>query len=239
MIAAHPAALIWAHDPSPQPAIMPMIRTSTLLLLGLVPGLTLAGPKGLEGDATRGEQAAAACVACHQADGSGMNISGGESWPRLAGQNAAYLAQQLHDFKQGRRESPSMAPFANMLDDQQIADVAAYYSQMPVTAAGGGEQADEELLARGEKLARRGDWDDYIVACQSCHGPRNEGGGSIFPGIASQHAGVIESQLRAWQEGKRSNDPQDLMGAIARRMSDEDIRAVAAWLAHRTVETQP
>ncbi len=215
-----------------------MIRTATIILLGLAPALAATANERLEGDATRGEQAAAACVACHQADGSGMNIPGGESWPRLAGQNAAYLAQQLHDFKQGRRESPSMAPFANMLDDQQIADVAAYYSQMPVTAAGGGEQADEELLARGEKLAGRGDWDDYIVACQSCHGPRNEGGGNIFPGIASQHAGVIESQLHAWKDGERDNDPQDLMGSIARRMSDEDIRAVAAWLARQTVETE-
>ena len=212
-----------------------MMRISTMLLLALVPGLAIAA-ESLERDAERGRQAAAACPACHQADGSGMNIPDGESWPRLAGQNAAYLAKQLHDFKAGRRDNPTMAPFANMLDDQQIADLAAYYSQMPVTAADGGDEADEKLLARGEKLARRGDWDDYIVACQSCHGPRNEGGGSIFPGIASQHAGVIESQLRAWQNGDRSNDPQDLMGTIARRMSDKDIRAVAAWLARRRVE---
>src|SRR5690625_7512810 len=102
-----------------------------------------------------------------------------------------------------------MLPFANMLDDQQIADVAAYYAQLPVTEAQGGE-ADEALLARGEQLAMVGDWDRYIVSCKSCHGPRNEGAGDVFPGIASQHAGYIESQLRAWQADERDNDPQNL-----------------------------
>ena len=207
--------------------------------LGLLLGLGLAASQAvaLEGDAARGEAAAATCVACHQADGSGMHIAGGESWPRLAGMDAGYLAKQLHDFKEGRRHNASMMPFANMLDDQQIADVAAYYAQMPVTAADGGE-VDEALLARGEQLALRGDWDHYIVSCKSCHGPRNEGVGDAFPGIASQHAGYIENQLHAWQADERSNDPQNLMGAVAKRLSDEDIRAVSAWLASQSVASE-
>ena len=94
------------------------------------------------------------------------------------------------------------------------------------------------MLARGEQLALRGDWDHYIVSCKSCHGPRNEGAGSSFPGIASQHAGYIESQLRAWQADERGNDPQNLMGAIAKRMSDDDIRAVSAWLASQSVASE-
>lgn len=206
------------------------------LLLGL--GLAAGQAQALEGDAERGQQAAGACVACHQADGSGMNVSGGESWPRLAGLPAEYIAKQLHDFKEGRRENATMMPFANMLDDQQIVDVAAYYSEMPVTEAQGGEDAGEDLLARGEQLALRGDWDEYIVSCKSCHGPGNEGAGGTFPGIASQHAGYIETQLRAWQAGERGNDPQNLMGAIAERMSDEDIRAVSVWLANQSVASE-
>ena len=207
--------------------------------LGLLLGISLAAGQAvaLEGDAVRGETAAATCVACHQTDGSGMNIPGGESWPRLAGMEASYIAKQLHDFKEGRRQNASMMPFANMLDDQQIADVSAYYAQMPVTAAAGGE-ADQALLARGEQLALRGDWDHYIVSCKSCHGPRNEGVGDAFPGIASQHAGYIENQLRAWQAEERDNDPQNLMGAVAKRLSDEDIRAVSAWLASQSVASE-
>ena len=200
--------------------------------LGLLLGAGLAAGQALalEGDAERGEAAAGTCVACHQADGSGMNVPGGQSWPRLAGLDAGYIAKQLHDFQAGRRQNASMMPFANMLDDQQIADVAAYYSQLPATQGDGGD-VDEAVLARGEQIAMRGDWDEYIVSCKSCHGPGNQGVGGTFPGIAGQHAGYIESQLRAWQAGERSNDPQTLMGAIAQRMSDEDITAVAAWLA--------
>ncbi|MWJ27657.1 c-type cytochrome [Halomonas sp. ZH2S] len=206
------------------------------LLLGT--GLNAGAAMALEGDVQRGQEASATCVACHTADGSGLNVPGGESWPRLAGLDSGYIVKQLHDFQEGRRENASMKLFANMLDDQQIADVAAYYSQMPVTPAQGGEEAGEALLERGEQLAKRGDWDAYIVSCKSCHGPGSEGVGSDFPGIASQHADYIATQLQAWKNDERSNDPQNLMGAIAKRMSDEDIQAVSAWLARQSVTAE-
>mgnify|MGYP003118873017 CR=1 FL=1 len=202
------------------------------LLIGI--SLVTGGALAQQGDAERGQAAAATCTACHQADGSGMNVPNGESWPRLAGLNADYIAKQLHDFKAGQRQNATMMTFANMLDDQQIADVAEYYSQMPVTSGQGGDEADEALLARGQQLAERGDWNAYIVSCQSCHGPGGTGVGSTFPGVASQHAGYISAQLTAWKNETRSNDPQNLMGAIAKRMSDNDIQAVSAWYA-----TQP
>lgn len=209
----------------------------TLAALGLVAnaGFARAAP---EGNADRGAEVAGRCTACHQEDGSGKHIEGGESWPRLAGMNAAYIARQLHDFKAGARQNATMAPFAKMLDDTQIADVAAYYSQMEATAGQGGADVDEATLARGQKLAKRGDWSEYIVACTSCHGPGNRGAGDVFPGIAGQHAGYIESQLQAWKANSRSNDPQDLMGSIASRMSDEDIHAVAVWLANQNAAAE-
>lgn len=185
----------------------------------------------LDGDAKRGATAAVICTACHQADGSGMNIPGGESWPRLAGLDANYLYKQLLDFKQGVRISASMAPFAAMLTEQQLKDVAVYYSQLPATPGQGGQDADPALLAAGKKLAESGDWERYIVACSSCHGPANQGAGQYFPGIAGQHAGYIEQQLMDWKQGKRENDPQHLMLAIAERMNEQDIKAVAAWLS--------
>jgi cytochrome c553 len=208
--------------------------------LGLLLGFGLAGTSalavdGLEGDPQRGEGLAQTCVSCHQADGSGQNVPNGESWPRLAGLPEGYIARQLKDYQEGRRQSSTMAPFANMLDDQGIADMAAYYTQLSVTEAQGGEDVDDATLARGEELALRGDWNKYIVSCQSCHGPGNAGAGGVFPGIASQHAGYIAKQLHQWQQGERDNDPQGLMAAIAKRMSDEDIRAVSAWLSRQRV----
>lgn len=205
------------------------IKFSALLL-----GLFLSLPAlALDGNAANGKASAAICTACHQADGNGMNIPGGESWPRLAGLDANYIYKQLVEFKGGKRVNASMMPFATMLNDQQMKDLAVYYSKLPAgKAAGGGN--DTELLAHGEKLATAGDWDRYIVPCGTCHGPGNQGAGEHFPGIAGQHAGYIESQLVAWQEGKRDNDPQHLMLAIAERMNERDIKAVAAWLS-----TQP
>lgn len=204
----------------------------TLLALGVaLPGLASAA---VAGDPQRGKEAAAVCVACHQADGTGKNNAGAEAWPQLAGLNADYIAKQLADYKSGRRVNASMTAFAQILSEQQVVDVAAYYSQLPPGRGDGGQNADEATLARGELLAERGDWGSYLVSCKSCHGPGNQGAGSGFPGIAGQHAGYIEAQLKAWQANTRTNDPQDLMGTIARRMSDSDIRAVAAWLS-----TQP
>ncbi|RCV91779.1 c-type cytochrome [Billgrantia montanilacus] len=206
--------------------------------LGLLLGLTAWPALAQEADPERGKAAAAVCGTCHQPDGSGRHVADGESWPRLSGLNAGYIANQLHDYKEGRRRNASMQPFANMLDDQQIVDVAAYYAKLPVTDGQGGDEADEAQLARGEQLALRGDWNAYIVSCKSCHGPGNEGVGSTFPGIAGQHAGYIEKQLLAWQAGERDNDAQNLMGAIAKRMNDEDIRAVAVWLSRQPVASE-
>ncbi|HLS17647.1 MAG TPA: c-type cytochrome [Paenalcaligenes sp.] len=182
----------------------------------------------------RGKAAAATCVACHQADGSGMNNEGAEPWPRLTGLHPDYIVTQLTDFKEGRRTNASMQPFANMLDDEQVHDVAVYYSSLEV-AADASVEASEALLERGRELALNGDWDRYIVACVSCHGPGNHGVGSTFPNISGQHPAYIVKQLQAWKEGERENDPLGLMKSIAQRMTQEDMQAVAAWLGQQPV----
>lgn len=214
--------------------IMKRFHRITLTAASLFFAITSA--HGLEGDAKAGEQTAAVCVACHQPDGSGMNIPGGESWPSLAGIDANYLYKQLSDIKAGTRQSPSMMPFASMLSEQQAKDVAVFYSQMPAVPGKGGAEATEEMLAHGKKLATEGDWDRYIVPCSTCHGPDNLGAGESFPKLAGQHAGYISDQLKAWQSGKRDNDPQHLMLAIAERLNDEDIRAVSEWLARQPAQ---
>lgn len=205
----------------------------SLFLILFILGFS-ASASALEGDAERGKAAAAVCTACHQADGSGLSVPGAESWPRLAGLNAAYIYKQLQDFNSGQRNNAAMVPFAAMLNNQQMQDVAVYFSQLVPRLAQGEDAVDEALLKQGEILVTRGDWSRYIPSCQSCHGPNSQGAGESFPGIAGQHAGYLEAQLYNWQQGKRRNDPQQLMLAIAERMSDDDIKAVSAWLS-----TQP
>lgn len=141
---------------------------------------------------------------------------------------------QLKDFKEGRRINASMQPFANMLQDDQLEDVAAYYASLDVVVQEPAE-ASAELLERGRQLALQGDWNRYIVACVSCHGPGNHGVGGTFPNISGQHPAYIVAQLQAWKAGERDNDPLGLMKSIAERMTDEDMKAVAAWLGQQPV----
>lgn len=200
------------------------------LALGAVSAESLAN-----GDPVKGQQTAALCMACHQSDGNGKNNPGAEAWPRLAGLDAGYIEKQLYDFKEGRRTNPSMVPFANMLTSEQIKDVSAYYAGLP------GKNSDTITLtpeqeALGKRLAVRGDWDRYIPSCNSCHGPDASGVGTAFPELAGQHAGYIRQQLKAWQTGSRTNDPNNLMLAVARRMTDNDIDAVSLWLAKQPVK---
>ena len=210
----------------------------TAVCLSLLSLTALAAPPA--GDPEQGKAAAALCATCHQADGSGLNNPAGESWPRLAGLEADYLARQLHAYKTGARRNPSMEAFAQMLDDEQILHVSAWFASLPATDGQSAEDQGHsaELLKRGEQLATEGDWENYIVACSSCHGPDNLGAGTVFPAIAGQHFGYIRDQLLAWQKGTRENDPQRLMASIAERMSSDDINAVAAWLSTQPVAVE-
>lgn len=183
----------------------------------------------LAGNVEAGKTSTTLCVACHQADGTGMAVPNGEPWPALAGMDAGYLLKQLQDFKAGRRQNASMQPFSQMLNEQQMRDVAAYYASLPARKPAPA-QVDTQLLAHGERLATQGDWDRYIVACAACHGPGNSGVGSDFPRLTGQLPEYLRAQLVAYRDGKRSNDPLDLMSTIAKRMTDRDIEAVAAWL---------
>lgn len=192
--------------------------------------ITIASSEAEQARLARGKAAAAVCAACHQADGNGLAQAGESAWPRLAGLDATYLEKQLVAFQTGDRVSPEMEPFATMLNAEQIKDVSAYFSHLPAKASGRSAQVTDEQLLRGKQLALSGDWNKYIAACSSCHGPGNQGVGAAFPDIAGQHPAYISAQLHAWRDGTRTGDPLGLMAAVSERLDDADIEAVAAWL---------
>lgn len=205
----------------------PILKPLALLVgaLGLASAHAAAAPDGK----TIAMQGAggAPCQSCHGANGEGNAAAG---FPSLAGMNAAYLESQLHAFKNGTRKNPVMAPQASGLNDAQIKAVSDYYAGLePSKSPSPNAPADQ--IAAGAQLAQIGRWDDNIPACIQCHGPHGQGIPPHFPGISGQHASYIESQLKAWQTGQRSNDPNGLMGAVAKRLSDADIKAVAAYFA--------
>lgn len=171
--------------------------------------------------------AAATCAACHGAHGEGR---AGAGYPRLAGQPAAYIEKQLHDFKSGQRANLIMRPLAAGLSDTQIHELAKYYSRVRPPFPERKSPA-KPVLERGRELVEHGHWSNGVPACASCHGSDLAGLAPDFPALAGQYAGYIEAQLSAWQHGRRSNDPLGLMQNVAQGLDGDDVKAVAAYLA--------
>ena len=180
----------------------------------------------------RGKEVSALCIACHMESGSGSSVEGVEYRPRLTGLDPAYMVHQIQSFKDGTRVNASMKPFADLLTDEQMSDVSHYYASLPATKADDYEvKASEEEIAHGEYLVHNGDWNRYIPACVACHGVDAYGIGVTFPNINGQNPEYVKKAINDWKEETRTNDPLDLMSRIAMRLSEEDINAVAAYLA--------
>ena len=178
------------------------------------------------GDATAGQGKAAVCAACHGADGNSVI----PNWPKLAGQHAAYLERQLVLVKAGKRQIPEMAGIAMGLSEQDMADISAYFATQAITAG----LADEALVAPGETLYRAGNSETDIPACMSCHGPAGEGNPlSGYPALAGQHAVYSKKMLKGFRSGQmwgEDDASSRIMTEVAKRLSDDEIKAVASYL---------
>lgn len=176
------------------------------------------------GDAAAGHAKSAVCAACHSADGNSVV----PTFPRLAGQGDAYIVKQLMDFKSGARVNPTMSPMAKPLSDQDVLNLAAYFSSQKA----GVDAADAKKAALGEKIYRGGDKERKVAACMACHGPDGAGNEPArFPKIGGQHAAYVEAQLKAFRDGSRSNDPNKMMRDIAGNMTDAEIASVADYVS--------
>lgn len=182
-----------------------------------------AAPKG--GDIEAGKAKAAVCAACHGTDGN----STVPTFPKIAGQGEAYIAGQLHAFKSGMRKEPSMSPQAANLSEEDMKDLAAYFSAQETKPG----VADKEQVALGEKLYRGGSKAKDIMACTACHGPTGAGNPSAsYPQLSGQHPEYVLAQLKKFSTGERSGTAAaTVMGKIAVRMSDAEMKAVAQYVA--------
>jgi cytochrome c553 len=190
-----------------------------------------------KGDATAGQAMSAQCAACHGADGN----SAAPTFPRLAGQNAKYIYKQLQDFKAGRRNNALMMPMVADKTDQQMADLASYFSQQKSAV----NLADPALIAKGEKLYRGGNPATGVAPCAGCHGPAGKGNNlAAFPKLGGQHADYIKVQLTAFRaagrddntDQKRMNDSAKagelgIMQMVAAKLSDKEIDALANYVS--------
>ena len=209
------------------------------MLMGSALLLMLGNAHALEGNKifTEGgsQPGAMPCVACHGADGLGMAAAG---FPRLAGLPAAYLRKQLEDFKRASRSHPVMEPVAKALTDAEIDAVSQALAAMPAPAPTLAQRS-EMPSNPAQKLALQGAWERQIPACVSCHGPAGSGVGDAFPPLAGQPAAYLKAQLLAWQGGTRHNDPNDLMGHIAKSLTADEVQSVAEYFAALSPEVKP
>jgi cytochrome c553 len=183
------------------------------------------------GKAADGAAKTAVCSACHGPNGNSAN----PDWPRLAGQNAVYIAEQLRLFRSGARANPTMMPLATGLSDQDIADIAVYYeAQTPL-----GLEADPSYWQAGEALYLRGDAAHEVPACIACHGPVGRGNlAAGYPALRAQQSVYVVKQLNDYASGARYSGEHPaqatpnaiMMFTIAKRLSPEQIRDVASYV---------
>ena len=203
-----------------------------LLMTGALAVSTVASAEVDLAVLERGKEVSALCIACHMESGSGSSIEGFEYRPRLTGMDPAYMVHQIQSFKNGTRINHSMKPIADLLTDEQMHDVSHYYASLPAVKAEDYEvKASEDVLVRGKDLIYNGDWNRYIPACVACHGVDAYGIGTSFPNLNGQNPAYVKKAINDWKEETRTNDPLELMARVAKRLTEEDIDAVAAYLA--------
>ena len=173
--------------------------------------------------AEAGAAKAVVCQACHGANGNSVN----PEWPSLAGLGADYIAAQLANFKEGKRNNPIMMPNAMSLSGDDMADLGAYFDSQPNT----GLEADPSFWKAGEQLYRAGDKARGIPACMACHGPTGRGNEpGKFPALRGQHSVYLIKQLNDYASGARTTGPNGIMPTIAKRLSADDMRNVASYV---------
>ena len=177
-----------------------------------------------QGDAAVGRSKAAICATCHGAEGNSelpMN-------PKLAGQNATYIAKQLMDYKSGVRSNQTMSAMVLNLSEQDMQDISAWYSSQQVTLQG----ADPKFVELGESLYRAGIKELAVPACSACHSPTGRGNAPAgFPSLGGQHAEYTLQQLRDFRAGVRQNDESSMMRIVVERLTDRELEALASYVS--------
>ena len=214
-----------------------------LLALSIALGFTsTTGILHAEDSINAGQEKSEACVSCHGDNGNSI-VS---TFPKLAEQHSSYLIKQLQAFKSGDRKNPMMSAIASGLSEEDMVDIATYYAdqkissnELPILNQTQDDDEDEDknsnskvdiqtIIAQGADLYRNGDLTREVSACIACHGPLGEGNKpAAFPALKSQHADYLIQTLTDFKSGARTSNPDNMMHMIAKKMTDEEIKALS------------
>jgi cytochrome c553 len=196
--------------------------------LALVACVTVfsASAQEIKGDAKAGEGKNAMCIGCHGIVGYQASFPEIYKVPKISGQGAKYIVASLNAYKKGERKHPSMRGIAESLTDQDMADLAAFYSlsgevqgapELPAAPAATGKAA--ELLAKGN--------------CASCHGANyNAPIDPTYPKIAGQHSDYLYVALKAYKTEGNSKVGRGnaIMGGVAKQFSNAELKILANYM---------
>jgi cytochrome c553 len=174
-----------------------------------------------------------ACTACHGKEG---RAAPDGYHPRIAGKPALYLYHQLINFREGRRRYGPMVYLVDPLSDDYLREIAGHFAALDLPYPPPAPAADAgPVLQRGERLALHGDAARELPACSACHGRALTGVAPAIPGLLGLPRDYLKGQIGAWTNGQRRAHAPDCMADVAKKLSPEDVSAVAAWLASRPV----
>ena len=199
----------------------------------VLPGLAQAAEPPVRRVPDTIAQRTQACTVCHGQQGRATNAG---YFPRIAGKPAAYLYNQLVNFRDGRRTYAAMTHLVDHLSDAYLQEIADYFAGLNLPyPAPQTVDAPAPVLARGEALVRHGDAQRKIAACVQCHGAAMTGVAPAFPGLLGLPRDYLVAQLGAWQDHKRRAVAPDCMAQIAAKLSVDDVSAIATWLSAQTL----
>ena len=206
----------------------------TIIILASILITSLTNPILAAGDAEAGQAKSATCMGCHGLAGNSTI----PNFPKLAGQGKAYIVKQLQYFKSGERGNAMMAGVALSLSDQDMEDVAAYYSIQTISE--NSAKGSEEMIELGRKIYVGGKMDTQTTACIACHGPKGKGIPTAgFPSVAAQHADYTSSQLKAFRQYSINQQTDsdgvervnEMMNNVAMGLTNEEIDALSQYIA--------
>jgi len=201
-----------------------------LSMLALVAAVATVAPAAAQdakpGDQKAGEIKASMCIGCHNIPGYQASFPEIYKVPKIAGQGAKYISSALAAYRKGDRKHPTMRAIAITLNDQDIADVAAFYEGLGKDASAPAK-TDMKPPADVEKLLAKAN-------CASCHGADyNSPIDPTYPKLAGQHADYLYAALKAYQVDKNPHVGRNnaIMSGMARQYTHAELRQLAAYFA--------
>ena len=205
-----------------------MIKLFTTVFAVVVSLVTVtAQAQDIKGDAKAGQNINAMCIGCHGIKGYQASFPEVYKVPMISGQNAKYIVSALNAYKKGERKHPSMRGIAEALTDQNMADLAAYYSGHGVVE---GQSAPKEAKAPSAQVAAL----LGKANCASCHGANfSTPIDPSYPKIGGQHADYLFVALKAYKNDSNAivGRGNAIMGSMAKQYSNAELKQLANYLA--------